>query len=367
MLEEAQRADRYFADPVTRKLIGGVRLTAERHYFFFDPADQAAWTQIERAFPGEALEFISWSDDRQKLVVRVFGEKSGSVYSLFDRATNQFSILGNYYSGIEPADIAPVKAIHYPAADGLPINAYITVPRGVTPKALPLIVLPHGGPQLRDAPGFDWWSQALASRGYAVLQPNFRGSSGLGRDFLIAGYGEWGRKMQTDLSDGVKYLSDHGIVDPQRVCIVGASYGGYAALAGAALQQGIYRCAVSVAGLSNLRDMLDSNRKLSDNSSLRFLARYFGVEDASDAKLDALSPVKHAEDVTIPVLLIHGKQDRIVNPTHSYNMSVALKRAKKSVEYIELAGEDHWLSRAATRAQMLEATVRFLEKNNPPK
>jgi len=367
VLEEARRADRYILDMSTHKLIGGVRLANERHYFFFDAAEQAAWNQVERAFPRESIELVSSSDDRKRLVVRVFGEKSGAVYALADLATNQLNVLGNYYAGIEPADIAGVKTIRYPAVDGLQINAYLTVPRGVTPKNMPLIVLPHGGPQARDVPGFDWWAQALASRGYAVLQPNFRGSSGFGKDFLAAGYGEIGRKMQTDLSDGVRYLSDHGIVDPKRVCIVGGSYGGYAALAGVALQQGIYRCAVSVAGPSDLRAQIESTGSMAQNYSQRYWARYYGVTDASDPLLDSLSPAKHADAINVPVLLIHGKEDRIVSFRQSYDMASALKRARKPVEFVELTGEDHWLSRAMTRAQMLEATVTFLEKNNPPR
>jgi dipeptidyl aminopeptidase/acylaminoacyl peptidase len=240
------------------------------------------------------------------------------------------------------------------------------LPPGRDPKGLPLVVLPHGGPASRDTPGFDWWAQALASRGYAVLQPNFRGSDGFGRGFREAGYGQWGRKMQTDLSDGVRYLAGQGTIDPARVCIVGASYGGYAALAGATLDTGVYRCAAAVAGVSDLKRMLASQPDYGRTSTTRYWSRFMGVEGRNDPQLTALSPVAFADRVTIPILLVHGLDDTVVRYEQSEMMAKALRRAGKPVEFITLAGEDHWLSRGATRLQMLEAVAAFLEKHNPP-
>jgi dipeptidyl aminopeptidase/acylaminoacyl peptidase len=228
------------------------------------------------------------------------------------------------------------------------------------------VVLPHGGPHARDTPGFDWWAQALASRGYAVLQVNYRGSSGLGADFFAAGFGEFGRKMQTDLSDGVRHLVQDGLVDPKRVCIVGGSYGGYAALAGATLDRGVYRCAVSYAGVSDLRSDLKDSISKEGESAGRFWLRYVGAKNIDDPLLDQRSPAAHAGDVDIPILLIHGRDDTIVTISQSRRMADALRKAGKPVELIELSSEDHWLSRGETRLQMLKATVAFLEKNNPP-
>jgi dipeptidyl aminopeptidase/acylaminoacyl peptidase len=163
--------------------------------------------------------------------------------------------LGDIYEGVtKPFE---VRRITYAAGDGLKIPAYLTLPRGKPAKNLPLVVLPHGGPAGRDTADFSWRPQALADQGYAVLQPNFRGST-ISWGFMSKGFGEWGRKMQTDLSDGVRYLAKEGIVDPARVCIVGASYGGYAALASPALDPGVYRCAVAVAGIGDVRRMLAS-------------------------------------------------------------------------------------------------------------
>jgi dipeptidyl aminopeptidase/acylaminoacyl peptidase len=248
------------------------------------------------------------------------------------------------------------------------IPAYLTLPRGPPAKDLPLVLLAHGGPTAQDEPGFDWWAQAFASRGYAVLQPQFRGSAGLGWEHLAAGFGQWGRKMQTDLSDGVRYLAAQGIIDPKRVCIVGGSYGGYAALAGATLDRGIYRCAVSVAGVSDPHGLLSwrRDRQLwSDSIALRFWTRFMGVESYDDSKLSEISPLAHAPQADIPILLIHGTNDTVVPIGQSEDMDSALRASGKPVTFTKLDSEDHWLSRSETREQMLATSVAFLNANNP--
>jgi dipeptidyl aminopeptidase/acylaminoacyl peptidase len=219
---------------------------------------------------------------------------------------------------------------------------------------------------LRDVPGFDWWSQALASRGYAVLRPNFRGSDGLGKDFLDAGAGEWGRKMQTDLSDGVRHLAAQGVIDPARVCIVGASYGGYAALAGATIDRGVYRCAASVAGPSDLEKMLVFSLEKEGRNAFKYWAGYMGVTGRASPVMAEISPIRNADKVSIPVLMVHGKDDTVVPYLQSTIMVRALQDAGKPVELVTLEGEDHWLSKTKTRLQMLQSVVAFLEKHNPP-
>ena len=228
--------------------------------------------------------------------------------------------------------------------------------------------MPHGGPAVSEIRRFDWWAQALASRGYAVLQPNYRGSA-VTPALLTAGFGEWGRKMQTDLSDGVAFLARQGIIDPKRVCIVGASYGGYAALAGVTLQTGVYRCAVSVAGIADLKSFLrwvNDNAQRSDNISQRYWDRFLAVAGPSDPALHAISPIDHVASVDVPVLLVHGRDDTVVPYSQSEDMADALKHAGKRVELVTLKREDHWLSRTVTRQQMLAAVVAFLEANDPP-
>jgi dipeptidyl aminopeptidase/acylaminoacyl peptidase len=269
------------------------------------------------------------------------------------------------YQGLTVND---VRKITYPAADGLAISAFLTMPNGVPDKNLPLIVLPHGGPAARDSDRFDWWSQGLAAQGYAVLQPNYRGSN-LTQELLEAGYGQWGRKMQTDLSDGVRYLAKQGTIDPTRVCIVGASYGGYAALAGVSLDPGIYRCAVSVSGPADLKLLLrwtDFRAGTSENLAHRYWDRFMGLSSPNDPAINVISPIEHVSAVTVPVMLIHGRDDTVVPYEQSEVMFGALKRANKPVQMVTLDHEDHWLSSSATRLQMLEASVAFLKANNPP-
>jgi len=353
--------------PSSSRIIGGVRLTDRTDYAFFQPDAEAAWKGIAAAYPDASnVEIVSWTPDWNEVVVRVTGAKEGDRYDLINLTTYTARVFGPSYDAIGPGDYAPVQWISYKASDGREISGYLTLPRNRPAKNLSLVVIPHGGPHSRDLPGFDWLSQGIASRGYAVLQPQFRGSSGFGWDLLSAGFGQFGRKMQTDLSDGVRDLTAKGIIDPKRVCIVGASYGGYAALAGATLESGVYRCAVSDAGLSDLHDFLRYMQKTSDSLNIRFWNRFLGVNGNDDPALDAISPIKHVDAVTIPILLIHGNDDTVVPTAQSEDMSDALKKAGKPVEYVELDGEDHWLSRSETRFQMLSATVKFLEANNPP-
>jgi len=355
-------------DPWTDRLIGGRKSGIEPAYGFIDPKDQAAWTAAVKLFPDEYVDFVGWSRDRGKVLVRVTGVEHGVGYAVVDTSAGKATLLGQRYEGIGPSDFADVRIATYPAADGTQIKALLTLPNGRDPKNLPLIVLPHGGPADHDETGFDWMAQALASRGYAVLQPQFRGSSGFGWKLESAGFGEWGRKMQSDLSDGVRALANQGFIDPKRVCIVGASYGGYAALAGVTIEQGVYRCAVSVAGPSDLRTFIGGPKADPDHSStVRYWDRFMGAKDPKDPILDVISPAKHAAQASAPVLLIHGKEDTVVPFEQSQIMERALRGAGKPVEFVTLKAEDHWLSREATRAQMLQATVAFVEKNNPPK
>jgi dipeptidyl aminopeptidase/acylaminoacyl peptidase len=354
-------------DPWTDRIVGGQRVGLEPAYGFLEPKDQAAWDATVKLFPDEYVDFVSWSRDHNKLVVKVTGLRHGVVYELVDLAQHKATPIGQPYEGITPNDLADVRIATYPAKDGTPIKAFLTLPNGRDPKNLPLIVLPHGGPAEHDEAGFDWWAQALASRGYAVLQPQFRGSS-LDWKTESAGFGEWGRKMQTDLSDGVRALASQGFIDPKRVCIVGASYGGYAALAGVTIEQGVYRCAVSVGGVSDLRKFVGGPKADADHShSVRYWDRFMGAKDPKDPVLDQISPAAHAAQASAPVLLIHGKDDTVVPSEQSEIMERELRRANKPVEFVRLKEEDHWLSREATRTEMLQATVSFLEKNNPPK
>ena len=362
--------DNVVLDRATRTLIGLVDVKLDRvDYQFFNPGDQALWRGLAKAFPGERISLESWSDDRKTVIVEVQGPSNGVALFKVDRTTGKVEFMADRYAGIGPDELHPVESFAFKAGDGLEIPAYLTRPKGREAKGLPLVVLAHGGPEARDYPGFDWWAQALASRGYAVVQPQFRGSSGFGEAHRNAGYGQWGRRMQTDLSDAVRHLAAKGIVDARRVCIVGASYGGYAAMAGVTLDPGVYRCASAVAGVSDLRRMLASEVVESGGArtnSLRYWQRFMGAASKDDTSIDAISPARLADRVTVPLQLIHGRDDTVVLPEQSRFMRDAMIKAGKSADYLELPSEDHWLSRPATRIAMLEAQVAFLETHNPP-
>ena len=352
-------------DRSTDLLIGGVRLVDVPEYVFFDSALENHWKSIVKAFDGDEVKYVSASRDYSRILVRVEGTKYGYRYELIDLVKPEAIPIGQVYAGIDKP--LEVRRVTYAAADGMQIPAYLTLPRGRGQHSLPLVVLPHGGPAARDTAEFDWWSQALADQGYAVLRPNYRGST-VSERFLEAGYGQWGRKMQTDLSDGVRYLVKEGIADSARVCIVGASYGGYAALAGITLDPGVYRCAVSVAGLSDLARMRqwESEGGVDARAVNRYWDRFWGISGSRDPVLDTISPIKHVAAVKVPVLLIHGRDDTVVPFEQSQLMLDALRSNKKEVQLVTLKKEDHWLSRGETRLQMLEATVSFQRAHDPP-
>ncbi len=350
-------------DPRNSRIIGGVLNSDDRQYVFFDNELQAHWNAVLRAFPKDTVHLVSHSADFCKMILEVFGPEDGFQYAYFDWYTHHAQLLGPRYTGVKQT--AEIRKITYSAADGVAISGFLTLPRDLARKNLPLIVLPHGGPAVKDSERFDWWAQALADQGYAVLQPNYRGSD-VTFKFIEAGYGEWGRKMQTDLSDGVQFLTKEGVIDPSRVCIVGASYGGYAALAGVTLQSGIYRCAVSVAGVSDLPRMRSWTKNTHLGRATRYWDRFWGVAENDNHALKAISPIDHLQGVTAPILLIHGRDDTVVPYEQSDVMLSALKRAGKPVEMVTLKHEDHWLSSSETRLQMLEATVAFIRAHNPP-
>ena len=331
---------------------------------FFDPALSKKIAKINKAFPKLNNSLEDWSSGFSKVIARTNGNGDSGTWFEIDLDNLSANALGYEREKLLPKLVGAIKTIKYKASDGLEIEAILTLPPGRKAENLPVVVLPHGGPHARDTESFDWWAQAIASRGYAVLQPNFRGSTNKDRAFLEAGYGEWGGKMQTDLSDGLAYLAKQGVVDVKRACIMGASYGGYAALAGVTLQQDIYRCAVSVAGVSDLRRMVatDVRESSSDKMIKRSLKRRIG----SGKELKDVSPRRFADKVTVPVMLIHGKDDVVVPYSQSAIMADALKDAGKPYEMVTLDGEDHWLSKSDTRLKMLKAAVTFVEKHNPP-
>ena len=350
-------------------LLLGAKLRGAEGARMFDAGLQAKLRGALKAFPGRYTELLAYDPAFDAMIVETEGPGDAGTYWYVDIPTRSADPIGKARPDLPADQIGPMHMFAYKAADGLALEGVLTLPPGREAKGLPLVVMPHGGPiGVRDDAQFDWWAQALAAQGYAVFQPNYRGSVGYGLEFERKGYGEWGRKMLSDMTDGVAALAAEGIVDPKRTCIVGGSYGGYAALAGVTLQHGRYRCAVAVAGVSDLWALktYDLDRNGTDNE----FARYWKIEVHGEARdepsLDQISPARHAAAADAPVLLIHGKDDTVVPIDQSRRMLSALKGAGKPVEMVELPGQDHWLSDEATRIQMLKASVAFVLKNNPP-
>jgi dipeptidyl aminopeptidase/acylaminoacyl peptidase len=351
-------------DPWTRRVVGVRWVEEETMQHFFDTALAPAYERIASMFGAGSVWFTSWSRDRSRILV--YGEQGldGGGYYVFTPASNTLQRLSMLYPNLARAPGGQRQAITYRARDGTRIPAYLTTPAGET-RNLPLVLLVHGGPHARDTFGYDWWASFLTSRGYAVLQPNFRGSSGYGRTWEIAGRGQWGGLMQTDVEDGVTAMVQGGVADAGRVCIVGASYGGYAALAGATLTPDRYRCAASVAGVTDLEAFLLHRERIAGEESIISDHWRLSIGDRAEdrARIRGVSPINLVERVSIPILLIHGTNDTVVPIEHSRRMNDRLRGAGKNVRFVELQGDDHWLSDAETRTQMLRELETFLAAN----
>jgi len=339
--------------------------------YFLDQALQSKWESVKAAFKGQKVRLASRDKANLKWIVWVSGPGDSGHYFLIDLGARQAIPLGARYPDIPSDQVGRFDWVDYKAKDGKALKALVTLPPGLTfdsVRSRPAIVLPHGGPQGRDYFGFDWWAQALASRGYVVIQPQFRGSGGYGQAFEREGWGQWGRLMQTDVSDALKAMVDKGWVDAGRVCIVGWSYGGYATMAGVTLQNGIYRCAAAGAGVYDLNAMLVWTRERTGKLSgtQRYWKTSMALKSESDPAGILVSPAKNAANVTVPVLLIHGRQDTTVPIEQSEEMASALRSAGKHVEYVVLENETHHIETGSLRIKMLEAMIGFVLKYNPP-
>jgi len=349
-------------DPWTDRIVGAAYVTDTMKYHYFDPALDKRQQSLEKALPGQSVTIASWDRNRDRFLITAEDPHNPMGVYLFTPADGHLEYLMNAYPALQPSDLGDMKPYPYKARDGLDIHAYLTVPPGRDPHKMPLVVFPHGGPQARDMLGFDWWAQFMASRGYAVFQPNFRGSTGYGARFWSAGDHEWGRKMQDDITDGVKKLIADGIVDPKRICIVGASYGGYAALAGATFTPDLYACAVSYAGVSDIPALLGTDlRNASDSSALAAYDKTHIGDRYSDLKmLQDASPALHADRVKAPVLLLHSDNDLTVSIDQSKEEAAALQSQGRSVRFVNLPGDDHYLKMQDARLAVLRETEAFL-------
>lgn len=350
-------------DEWTGRVIGASYIGDKLEQRYFDAQRQALQKGVEDAFPGMSVRIVSWDLAKDKVVLGVEGPRRPEQYYLLDRTTHQTQLMSDTYPGLNDTNLGEMKPFTYKARDGLEIPAYITLPPNKPVKDLPVVVMPHGGPDVRDFIRFDWMAQFLANRGYVVLQPNFRGSSGYGHKYTELGLRQWGLKMQDDITDGVRKLIIDGIADPKRICIVGGSYGGYAALAGAAFTPGLYACAVSWAGVTDLPLQLGTDIRYAGGSHSQTASFWKSRMGENMAQLAATSPARNADKVKSPILLLHGKNDTTVELKQSQLMADALMQAGKPVEFVTFEGEDHHLELADTRVRVLKEMERFLKQH----
>jgi acetyl esterase/lipase len=337
---------------------------------FFDSSDEREHLALSDALQSE-LGFpvfhrvVSATADGNRRVLSVSSERQPPVYYLHDRRHRQLVRLVEQRPAIRPADLAETRRVDYVARDGLAIPAYLTLPSGIEPRQLPAIALVHGGPWSRDTIDWDPEVQLLANRGYAVLQVNFRGSSGLGESHLRAGYREWGQKIQDDITDGVKWLIAQGVADPDRVGIVGTSYGGYAALVGLVKTPRLYRAGVAYAPVTDIELMISDDRWY--DWGYEWHQTMVGGERGDKSRLRENSPLRRVAEITVPVLIGHGTDDQRVHVRQSQRMAEALKAAGKDYQYLEFPDEIHGFLVEANRIRWYATLIEFLDRNLAPR
>jgi dipeptidyl aminopeptidase/acylaminoacyl peptidase len=344
----------FYFEEGTGKLLG-YRIDTDRPLDRFEDERLATIMRgINKSLPDAYNRSVARSKDFKTHIILSSSDVNAGTYYVYNTETRKLMELSRAYPEIDSRQLGRMRSIEYKAQDGTTIPGYLTTPPNARAEKLPLIVMPHGGPIARDTWEFDFLLQFLVSRGYAVLQMNFRGSSGYGYKWLHAAHQDWGGLTYADIVDGTRWAVSQGIADPNRICIVGWSFGGYAAQLGAVRNSDLYKCSVSIAGLSDLALLYDEQSKyLGDQIARRQLGD-------NRAKLATDSPARHAQDVRIPMLLVHGTRDAQASIRQSRDMVSALKGAKKQYKYVEIKDADHSLWRASERETMLKEVEAFL-------
>ncbi len=344
-------------DDTGRKVIGVLFTDDFEKSKYFDPIYAGLQQRIDQAAPGASNIIVESYPTRGMHLVHSSGSQSKSGYYIFESRTGRFYLVAPTGQKISDSQVASKRPVSYRARDGQLIHGYLTVPTGRTPNNLPTVVMPHGGPKFRDNQHYDYWSQFVANRGYAVFQPNFRGSTGYGYAFEKAGEKQWGGLMQDDVTDGTKWLISEGIADPKRICIVGGSYGGYSALMGAIKTPALFKCAASINGVTDMPSMITHDKK--------FIGGTVWTKDwaLEGEKIRAVSPYHQRDAIQIPILLVADRQDSRVPYRQSKSLSRALKADGKPVTYIETDGGGHSLDHEQARLAMLKGLETFLDQN----
>jgi dipeptidyl aminopeptidase/acylaminoacyl peptidase len=343
-----------------RRLLG-VRYDVERPYVWYADAKQRELVErLDSQYPSRGHEIIDSSQDRNFLIIRSSSDVDLGTYFLYDSANSKMQKLGTAYPELNQGWLGMMTPITYKASDGTTILGYLTIPSRAERKNLPLVVMPHDGPSTRDTLRFSFLRTFLANRGYAVLQMNYRGSAGFGQKWRLDALQEWGGLVYSDIHDATRWAISEGIADPTRICIAGWGFGGYAALLGAVRNADTYRCAVSIAGISDL-EMYQQHGALSGQEEYR---RAMIGTDREKLKLD--SPVEQAAQIRVPVLLVHGTRDWQVQMDHSNAMAKALKKQDKLHQLVIIKNGSHELERQSDRVTLLKEVETFLREHLGP-
>lgn len=326
---------------------------------WLDPDLSEIQAALEKSLEGRRARIVSLSADHKVMLVQVDKANNAGALYYFDVTVGRLQRFASINSEMEGRQTARVESMRYKARDGLEIEAIVTTPPGREARKLPVVLMPHGGPWAQDTEDWDYWAQFVASRGYLVIQPNFRGSTGYGDAFVKMGEGQLGLAMQDDVNDALDWAVKQGLADPKRACVVGASYGGYVAMWGAARDPDLWRCAISISGVANLR------REVNDFGGLLYAKRYREEWEKMTPDFAAVSPINFVERIKVPMLLVHGKKDLTVDHAQSQTMFNRMKAAGKDVEFVSLPQADHYFRRQADRVSLLTAIEAFLAKHNP--
>jgi dipeptidyl aminopeptidase/acylaminoacyl peptidase len=348
---------------VTKQLIATAYQDEKTRIYWKDKSFEKDYNLIKKQVGDREIAFGSSTKDESKFIVSTYSDTDPGTVWLFDRRTKDLSKIYTVREKLPRASLAPMKPVRYKSSDGLEISAYLTLPKGLPEKNLPLVVVPHGGPWGRDSWGYSSFAQFLANRGYAVLQPNFRASTGYGKKFLDAGNLQWGDRMQDDITWGVKYLVNQGIVDSKRVGIMGGSYGGYATLAGVTFTPDLYAAAVAIVAPSNLKTLLESIPPYWEAGRVIFYKR-MGDPNTPEgqAQIKRQSPLFYADKIKTPLMIVQGAKDPRVNKREADQMVIALRDRNYPVQYLLADDEGHGFQRPVNNMAMFAAGEKFLAK-----
>jgi len=339
--------------------------TDKRHRHFFDPETEAMFERLTRDLGQYEIAIASRNKNEDKFMVRTYSDRSLGAYYFFDKNTDELTLIAEVSPWIDEKDMAPMKPISYQSRDGLTINGYLTLPNRPEAKNLPVVVNPHGGPWYRDSWGYNPEVQLLASRGYAVLQMNFRGSTGFGRRFWELSFKQWGKTMQDDITDGVQWLIGKGIADPKRIAIYGGSYGGYAALAGVTFTPDLYACAIDYVGVSNLFTFMETIPPYW-KPFLEMFYEMVGNPESDKESMEAASPVYHIDKIKTPLFVVQGANDPRVNIDESDQIVRALRQRGVDVPYMVKYDEGHGFANEENQFEVYKAMIGFLQRHMQP-